>query len=192
VLFFRLVQRFGHYVALAGLSLAAVLGACQETEPRFGDPNGIWGKKLPNEKASASSSSSGSAEPVTPPTVTMEEKHKTEKGTASSAPAPGAAKDCMACHTGTPGPKFAIGGRVETGGEGVANVTVRAGSAAAVTDKDGYFWATGNDIQENDQATALKEGGDIRTMSAVLKPADGDGSCSRSTCHGNGFAAIAP
>jgi len=186
VLFFRVLQRFGLYAALA---IAVVLGACQEPDPNFGDPNGIVGKKLPNEKAAAGSTN---APPASGPTTTMAEGHLKEKATKANAPAVGAAKDCLTgCHTGDPGPKFAFGGRVETGGKGEADVTVNVGDLPGVkTDKDGYFWSTADAVKDGDTA-AVQKGANPRSMGGTLTAATGGG-CGSAACHGGGTAPIAP
>ncbi|MFO0735643.1 MAG: hypothetical protein U0270_07180 [Labilithrix sp.] len=182
------MTRFGPLVPIIVGVMAGLL-ACQEPDPSFGDPNGIWGKTLPGEKKTASADPTS----VPAPTITMVEKHGSEKGKAAGAPLDKVG-DCMACHTGTPGPKFSFGGRVENAGTGVPDVVVTVTDIAPVkTDKDGYFWQTTGEVAQGGKAQVQKGTDPVATMTSQLGAGAAGGGClAGGTCHGGTTGPIHP
>lgn len=156
------------------LVTAAVVAACQEPEQSYGEPNGIIGKKLPQEGDTAvvSGSSSGQGPVVT---VSMKIKHENGKG-----PAPGPKIVCLDCHkAGGSAPEFSFGGK------SVVGATIKVGDLPSVgCDEDGYFWLKGTPLKAGSKALVGK-GDKTKQMSQSLEGIAG-GSCDAvGTCHGN-------
>lgn len=196
MLFFDVLDRFvSHPVVIIAVVLGAAAVACQEPDPNYGDPNGIIGKKLPGEK-STDTSSSGAAPTAPALTTSLGTGHSSAAGKAGSAPAPAAAgkSECLQCHngSGTP-PKFAFGGRVETGGSGVADVVITVSGLGPVkSDADGYFWQTTGTVAA--KATASAQKGDTASpMGLALEAGNAGGGClAGGTCHGGSTGPIHP
>lgn len=183
MLFFNVVKRFG------SIAVGLVIAACQEPDPNWGDVNGIWGKTLPGEQA-ATTTPAGN---VAAPTTTLKAAHATDKGKAGGAPAPDKPTDCMGCHTGTPGPKFSFGGRIESAGAGVANVVVTVtGLKAVKSDADGYFWSEEGDVAQGAKVSVQKGTDNPAPMGTPLGAGKAGGACLSSTCHGGGQGPIHP
>jgi hypothetical protein len=185
--------------------LVAVCAACAEPDPPYGDPNGIVGKKLPNEgAASGGGSSSGSASSGAPaespfggpydeaankPTITLKASHAAK---APSAPEPGDSLNCTECHikeglaTAKP---FSFGGRVMDKGQPTADaevVVVEGGEklGPVKSDADGFFWFPGDPIKQSAKAYVRKGSGAEQAMGGGL-PAGGGG-CDKEGCHSPG------
>lgn len=157
------------------LVIAAVAAACQEPDQTFGEPNGIVGKKLPNEGAPLPPPASGSSGTAPTVTISMKTKHEAVKG-----PPPGGKIVCLDCHkAGGTAVEFSFGG------QSVVGATIKVGTLAAVgCDTDGYFWLKGGPLPKGSRATVGK-GDKAKEMSGSLEGIPG-GSCDQATsCHGN-------
>jgi hypothetical protein len=181
-----MVKRFGPIGAMA---FAALLGACQEPDPSWGDVNGIWGKTLPGEQPATAGANPND---VPAPTTTLKAAHGSDKGKAASAPLD-KVPDCMNCHTGNPGPKFSFGGRIETGGAGVADVVVTVtGLKGVKSDADGYFWSEEGDVAGGSKVTVQKGTGNPSPMGTPLGAGAAGGGCLSANCHAGGQGPIHP
>lgn len=181
------MKRLGSIIALA----ASALAACQEPDPSFGDPNGIWGKKLPGEKPTTAPT--GSTAEVPAPTTSLAAAHGSDKGKAGSAPLTDV-PDCLGCHSGTAAPKFSFGGRVESGTAGVANVVVTVDDIAPVkSDGDGYFWSTTGEVAKG-ATVKVQKGSDPATVMGPLLAAGaaGGGCMAAGSCHKGSAGPIQP
>lgn len=169
--------------------IGAAAFACQEPDPNYGDPNGIWGKLLPGEKAVTG----GTPTDVPTPTTTLKAEHAKPEGVAGGAPLD-KVNNCLACHVGNPGKKFSYGGRVEVDDAGVAGVIVSVDGLASVkTDADGYFWLLGDQEVAKDSKTRVQQGDKSTAMSSVLGAgATGGGCLATGACHGGSQPPIHP
>jgi len=154
------------------LVTAAIGGACQEPDQTFGEPNGIVGKKLPNEGDPAPSTGGGGAPVVT---VSMKSKHAGGKG-----PDPGPKIVCLTCHVaGGSAPEFSFGGQSVVG----ATIAV-TGQKPVGCDTDGYFWLEGPPLKAGSRATCGK-GTSSKSMGGAIAGVAG-GSCDGAApCHGS-------
>ena len=178
VLFFQMVKGF---LPIGALACAALVAACQEPDPNFGDPNAIWGKTLPKEPPPTAGVD---PKTVPAPTTTLKAAHGSDKGKAAAAPLD-KVPDCMGCHTGTPGPKFAFGGRIETSGAGVPDIAVVVtGLNPVKSDADGYFWSTQGDVAGGSTVSVQKASGNPTPMGGPLGAGAAGGGCLSSGCHG--------
>jgi hypothetical protein len=172
------------------LALAAIpFAACQEPDPNYGDPNGIVGKKLPNEQSVAATGATNAQAPTT----TLKAAHGSDAGVAGGAPLD-SVPDCLGCHTGSgAAPKFAFGGRVENSGNGVADAVVSVtGLTAVKTDADGYFWEKDGDVAAGANASVTSGTNPPAAMGGALQAGAAGGGCLGSNCHKGSQGPIHP
>ena len=185
----------------AAVFAAALLGSssCAESDPPYGDPNGIVGKKLPNESATTTGSSSGTtSNGVFPsaydpnankPSTTLVAGHAAaaSKGAPSAIDAPLVCSDCHKSGGVAQAKIWAFGGRVMRGTAGVPNIDVLITGTATLgpvkSDADGFFWLTGTApiATTGNHAAIRNSSGIISSMTGSPGPA-----CDTSGCHQDG------
>lgn len=167
---------------------------CAEPDPSFGDPNGIIGKKLPNEPATSTEGGGVFGAPYSattppPPTTTLRAAHA-----AKSQPAPDVVTECLACHGATAAgttPTWAFGGRiVDSAGAPATNadVVVVQGTTKigpVKSDADGFFWAPASSgtVATGARVYVRKESSE-QQMGGQLQAGTGGACDSTAGCHG--------
>ena len=183
----------------AAVFAAALFGAssCAESDPPYGDPNGIVGKKLPNESATTSggTSSGTTSNGVFPsaydinankPSTTLVAGHAAaaSKGAPSAIDAPLVCSDCHKSGGVAQAKIWAFGGRVMRGTAGVPNIDVIITGAATLgpvkSDADGFFWLAGTApiATTGNHAAIRNSSGIISSMTGAPGPA-----CDTAGCH---------
>jgi len=184
------------FAAIFAASLAGA-SSCAEPDPPYGDPNGIAGKKLPNESASTAPTTSSGGTDNTPfsgaydanankPSTTLVASHAAaaSKGAPSAIDAPLVCSDCHKSGGVAQAKIWAFGGRVMKGSAGVPNVDVIITGTATLgpvkSDADGFFWLAGTPIGAGAKATIRNASGKS-SMTGTPGPA-----CDTSGCHQDG------
>ncbi len=164
-----------HFVAAVAAGALLGLLSCAESDPPYGDPNGIVSKKLPNESAASVTSDGGTTDfspfptaysaTANKPTTTLVAGHAAaaSQGAPSAIDAPLVCSDCHKSGGVAQAKIWAFGGRVMRGTAGVPNVDVIITGTSTLgpvkSDADGFFWLAGTPIGAGAKATIRNASG---------------------------------